>query len=266
MGCWQFTSLGAMKVTFLGTGTSVGIPMIGCDCATCHSRDSRDKRLRTGLLVENGEQRLVVDLSTDFRQQALRAGITRLDAVLITHCHADHVFGLDDLRPLNFRHGPIDVFASDGTWQELKRVFYYIFAARHIGGGLPQVNPQIISGEFSACGLRIQPLPVIHGKSEVTAYRFTDGNRSFAFVTDCNSIPATSLAMLHDLDLLILDALRLKPHPTHLHLAQSLAYVQQLRPRRTLLTHMGHDIRHAEVSRHLPDGVELAYDELQIEV
>ena len=255
-----------MKIVFLGTGTSVGVPMIGCECATCQSKDPRDKRLRTGLLIENGGARLMVDVSTDFRQQALRARLTKLDALLITHCHADHVFGLDDIRPLNFRHGPLDVYASDSTWRELRRVFYYVFEAKHIGGGLPQINPRIINGEFTACGLRVTPVPVIHGKTEVTAFRFDDGQHAVAFVTDCNIIPEASLAQLANLDLLILDALRLKPHPTHLHLEQSLAYIERLRPRRTLLTHMGHDIRHAETSRHLPPGVELAWDELEIEL
>src|ERR1043165_7426504 len=119
-----------MKLTFLGTGTSVGVPTLGCDCATCTSDDPRDKRLRTGLMIENQDQRLIVDISTDFRQQALRAKLHRLDAILITHAHADHVFGLDDIRPLNFRHGPLPVYASETAWRDLRRVFYYIFEAK----------------------------------------------------------------------------------------------------------------------------------------
>ncbi|HZS06062.1 MAG TPA: MBL fold metallo-hydrolase [Blastocatellia bacterium] len=255
-----------MKITFLGTGTSVGVPMIGCECTTCRSEDPRDRRLRTGLLIEHGERRIIVDVSTDFRQQALRAGVTRLDALLITHCHADHVFGLDDVRPLNFRHGPLDVYASESTWEQMRRVFYYIFEAKHVGGGLPQLEPHVIDGEFEVCGLRVTPIPVIHGRSEVTAFRFGDGQHEVAFVTDCNAIPDESLEKLRGLDLLILDALRLKPHPTHLHLEQSLAYIAELQPRRALLTHIGHDIRHKEVNQHLPHGTELAYDELEIEL
>jgi phosphoribosyl 1,2-cyclic phosphate phosphodiesterase len=254
-----------MKITFLGTGTSVGVPMIGCECATCRSSDPRDQRLRTGLLVEHDERKLIVDVSTDFRQQALRAGLTKLEAILITHCHADHVFGLDDVRPINFRHGPVDVYAGEATWRDLRRVFAYIFERKHVGGGLPQLNPHVFAGEFEVCGLRVTPIPVIHGTTEVTAFRFADGAHSVAFVTDCNVIPDASLEKLRDLDLLILDALRLKPHPTHLHLEQSLAYVRQLSPRRTLLTHMGHDLRHAEAGRRLPPGVELAYDQLEVE-
>jgi phosphoribosyl 1,2-cyclic phosphate phosphodiesterase len=255
-----------MKITFLGTGTSVGVPMLGCSCSTCLSDDVRDNRLRTGLLIEHHDQHLVVDISADFRQQALRAGLAKLDALLITHCHADHVFGLDDVRPFNFKHGPLNVYASDRTWRQLRQVFGYIFAAKHIGGGLPQLTPHTITGEFTTCNLRITPIPVIHGKGEVTAFRFNDGVREMAFVTDCNLIPDESLNLLRGLDLLILDALRLKPHPTHLHLEQSLAYVKELAPQRTLLTHIGHDIRHADISRTLPEGVELAYDTLQVEV
>jgi len=255
-----------MKLTFLGTGTSVGVPMIGCRCATCTSDDPRDRRLRTGLLVEHQERRLVVDVSTDFRQQALRAGIDRLDALLITHCHADHVFGLDDIRPLNFRHGPLDTYASESTWRQLRRVFHYIFEREHVGGGLPQITPHTVGAEFETCGLRVTPFPVIHGKGEVTGYRFTDGARTFAFVTDCNEIPAESLTQMRGLDLLILDALRFTPHPTHLHLEQSLAYIAEVAPRRALLTHMGHDIKHLEASRRLPPQVELAYDGLELDL
>ncbi|MBS1812193.1 MAG: MBL fold metallo-hydrolase [Acidobacteria bacterium] len=257
-----------MKLTFLGTGTSVGVPMIGCECATCTSTDSRDKRLRTGLLIEQAGQRLVIDVSTDFRQQALRAGLTKLDALLITHCHADHVFGLDDIRPFNFKHGPIPVFASERTWRDLRRVFYYIFEAKHVGGGLPQVTPETITNfePFFVGDLEITPIPVIHGKGEVTAFRLSNGRASVAFVTDCNQIAPTSLEALKGLDVLILDALRIKPHPTHLHLEQSLAYIEELKPQRTLLTHMGHDIKHSEISRHLPANIELAYDELILEL
>jgi phosphoribosyl 1,2-cyclic phosphate phosphodiesterase len=257
-----------MKLTFLGTGTSVGVPMIGCECITCTSDDPRDKRLRTGLLVEHEGQRLVVDVSTDFRQQALRAGLKQLDALLITHCHADHVFGLDDIRPFNFKYGALSVFASARTWNELRRVFHYIFEAKHIGGGLPQITPHTIHNyqPFDIGNLRVTPVPVVHGKGEVTGFRFSNGRADFAFVTDCNAISEDSLTALESLDLLILDALRLKPHPTHLHLEQSLAYVERLQPRRTLLTHMGHDIKHAEVTPHLPPHVALAYDELVIEL
>lgn len=259
-----------MKITFLGTGTSVGVPMIGCECEVCRSKDPRDNRLRTGLMVETmvegGERRLIVDISADFRQQALREKIDRLDALLITHCHADHVFGLDDIRPINFRHGPVPLYASESTWRGLRRVFFYIFETDYIGGGLPQLIPQVIEGEFETCGLRVTPIPVVHGKGEVTGFRFDDARGSAAFITDCNLIPEKSLEKLRGLDLLIIDALRYKPHPTHLHVEQSLAYIAELKPRRALLTHIGHDIKYEEASRHLPENVALAYDGLQVEL
>ncbi len=259
-----------MKLTCLGTGTSVGVPMIGCRCEVCSSNDPRDQRLRTGLMIENEdggeEKRLVVDISADFRQQALREKIDRIDALLITHCHADHVFGLDDIRPINFRRGAIPLYASESTWRGLRRVFFYVFEREQAGGGLPQIIPHTIAGEFEACGLRITPIPVIHGRSEVTGFRFSDSRGDAAFITDCNEIPEESLEKLRGLDLLIIDALRYKPHPTHLHVEQTLAYIAGLKPRRALLTHIGHDIKHAEASRNMPENVGLAYDGLKIDI
>jgi phosphoribosyl 1,2-cyclic phosphate phosphodiesterase len=255
-----------MRITFLGTGTSVGVPMIGCDCEVCLSDDPRDKRLRTGLMVENDGRRMVIDVSADFRQQALREKIDRLDALLITHCHADHVFGLDDIRPINFRRGPIPVYGSEDTWRGVRRIFSYIFDGEHIGGGLPQLVPHVIEGAFETCGLRVTPVPVVHGKGEVTGFRFGDARAQAAFITDCNLIPDESLKKLRGLELLIIDALRYKPHPTHLHVEQSLAYIAELKPRRALLTHIGHDIKHNEASLRLPENVDLAYDGLSVEL
>ncbi|MBO0719279.1 MAG: MBL fold metallo-hydrolase [Blastocatellia bacterium] len=255
-----------MRITFLGTGTSVGVPMIGCSCQVCRSNDPHDKRLRTGLLIENGEQRLIIDISADFRQQALRERIDRIDALLITHCHADHVLGLDDIRPLNFRQGPIPLFASESTLSQLRRIFHYIFEIKNAGSGLPQVISQTIDGEFEVCGMKVTPIPVIHGQMEVMAFRLSDGSREVAFVTDCNVIPEASLDKLRGLDLLIIDALRYDPHPTHLHLAQTLAYIARVEPRHALLTHVGHDIKYADANQRLPDCVELAYDGLKIDI
>jgi phosphoribosyl 1,2-cyclic phosphate phosphodiesterase len=255
--------LDAMKVTLLGTGTSTGVPSIGCACETCASDDPRDKRLRVSVLVEHDGQTVLVDTSSDFRQQALRVGLKHLDAVLITHCHADHIFGLDDIRPLNFRHGALGVYANERAWVDIRRIFKYVFEPSHFGGGLPQVVPHTVVDGAPFClspDLTVTPLEVIHGRLPVVAYRFNN----FAYATDLSEIPPASLEALRDLDALVLDCLRVKPHPTHLTLESALRYVEQLRPRRTYLTHIAHDIKHARDAKLLPPGVEWAYDGLII--
>lgn len=253
-----------MKLTFLGTGTSTGVPSIGCDCETCLSNDPRDKRLRVSVLIEHGGKKILVDTSIDFRQQALRAKIDFLDAVLITHCHVDHVFGLDDIRPLNFRHGAMGVYANEIAWKDLRRIFQYIFIPNHIGGGLPQLIPHTVEHNSPFCigeDLEITPLEVIHGKLPVIAYRFND----FAYCTDLKTIPPDSLAGLLDLDVLVLDCVRIKPHSTHLCLEEALDYIEVLKPKRAFLTHLNHDILHERDSKLLPDNVQFAYDELVVE-
>lgn len=249
-----------MRITFLGTGTSVGVPSIGCGCATCTSHDPRDNRLRTSVLVtENGRQ-ILIDASTDFRQQALRAGITRLDAVLFTHAHADHCFGLDDVRPIMMKNGAVACYASEITWQGLRRVYEYAF----VTGGYsakPRIEPHTITGPFHTSGLDVEPIEVIHGELPVTAFRIG----GFAYVTDCNHIPNEACERLLGLDLLVIDALRIKAHPTHLTLDAALGYIERLAPGRALLTHISHDIMHSEYESRLPEGVQIAYDGLVVE-
>jgi phosphoribosyl 1,2-cyclic phosphate phosphodiesterase len=252
-----------MKFTLLGTGTSTGVPSIGCGCETCTSDDPRDNRLRVSVLVEHEGWTVLIDTSSDFRQQALRVGLKHLDAVLVTHCHADHIFGLDDIRPLNFRHGALGVYADARAWVDIRRIFKYIFEPTYSGGGLPQVVAHTVEHGAQFClgrGLGVTPVEVIHGRLPVTAYRFND----FAYATDLSEIPPRSLELLRDLDVLVLDCLRLTPHPTHLWLERALAYVEELRPRRAYLTHIAHDIKHARDSALLPGGVEWAYDGLVI--
>src|SRR5918992_234409 len=246
-----------MKLTFLGTGTSTGVPSIGCDCETCTSDDPRDKRLRVSVLVEHAGLQVLIDTSSDFRQQALRHRIRRLDAVLITHCHADHVFGLDDIRPLNFRHGALGIYANEPAWKDLRRIFQYVFEPVHVGGGLPQIVPHtVVNGAPFCIGkqLQVTPLEVIHGRLPVIAYRFND----FAYATDLSEIPPPAMEGLRDLEVLVLDCLRIRAHPTHLSLDRALAYIEELRPRRAYLTHIAHDLKHARDSALLPDGVEFA--------
>ncbi|MCA1566301.1 MAG: MBL fold metallo-hydrolase [Acidobacteria bacterium] len=252
-----------MKFTLLGTGTSTGVPSIGCECETCTSDDPRDRRLRVSVLVEHDGQSVLIDTSSDFRQQALRQKLKRLDAVLITHCHADHIFGLDDIRPLNFRHGALGVYANERAWRDIRRIFQYVFEPSHFGGGLPQVVAHTVVDGAPFClsrDFRVTPVEVIHGRLPVVAYRCND----FAYATDLSEIPPATLEALRGLDVLVLDCLRLTAHPTHLSLERSLAYIEELKPRRAYLTHIAHDIKHARDSALLPSGVEFGYDGLEI--
>ncbi len=260
----RLSTLDYMKLTFLGTGTSTGVPTIGCECETCLSDNPKDNRLRVSILIEHAGKKILVDTSSDFRQQALRAKIKNLDAILITHCHVDHVFGLDDIRPLNFRFGAMGVYANEIAWQDLRRIFQYIFQPTHFGGGLPQLIPHTVEHNSPFCigkDLEITPLEVIHGKLPVIAYRFND----FAYVTDLKTIPESSLDGLRDLDVLVLDCVRIKPHSTHLCLEEALAYIEELKPKRAFLTHLNHDILHDRDSHLLPENVQFAYDELVVE-
>ena len=252
-----------MKVTFLGTGTSTGVPSIGCNCETCISEDHRDKRLRVSALIEHGGQTVLIDTSSDFRQQALRHGLSRLDAILVTHCHVDHIFGLDDVRPLNFRYGPVGLYANDRTWVDIRRIFQYIFQPDHFGGGLPQVIPHTVLNGASFCfgnDLEVTPIEVIHGKLPVVSYRLNN----FAYATDLSEIPRESMERLRGLDVLALDCLRWTPHPTHLWVERALEIVSELKPAKTYFIHMTHDILHARDSKRLPDGVEFAFDGLEL--
>ncbi len=253
-----------MKLTFLGTGTSTGVPSIGCDCETCLSDDFRNKRLRVSILIEHDGKTILVDTSIDFRQQALRANIKYLDAVLITHCHVDHVFGLDDLRPLNFRYGAMGVYANETAWKDLRRIFQYVFQPSHFGGGLPQLIPHTVVNHAPFCfseNLTVTPMEVIHGKLPVVAYRFND----FAYATDLSFIPEDTMDGLRDLDVLVLDCVGLKLHATHLNLDSALLYIEKLKPKRAFLTHLNHSILYERDSKLLPDNVQFAFDELVVE-
>src|ERR1041384_7707165 len=191
-----------MKFTLLGTGTSTGVPSIGCECETCTSDDPRDKRLRVSVLVEHGGGQFLIDTSSDFRQQALRTGLKHLDAVLVTHCHADHIFGLDDIRPLNFRYGALGLYANERAWKDIRRIFQYVFEPSHFGGGLPQIVPHTVVNGAPFClgkDLEVTPLEVIHGRLPVIAYRFND----FAYATDLREIPPATIAGLRDLKVLV---------------------------------------------------------------
>lgn len=250
-----------MRITFLGTGTSVGVPRIACDCAVCRSDDPRNQRLRCSLLVEGDGGTILVDTTPDLRTQALRHGLRRLDAVLFTHAHADHLHGLDDVRCFCFdRDAPLPCYADAATVGRIEQVFDYAFRADN-PSSVPQLSLHVIDGPFGVCGLRVEPVPVLHGPLSVLAFRLG----SFAYVTDCSAIPPASRQCLQGLDTLVLDALRFRRHPTHFCLDEALAAIDELHPRRALLTHIAHDFDHGAVDAGLPDHVRLAYDGLTLD-
>jgi len=251
------------SLTVLGSGTSMGVPTIGCDCAVCHSSDPHDRRTRPSVLVEYNGNVVLIDSTPDFREQAIRECIRRIDAVLYTHAHADHVLGIDDLRPLSFRHKPdkLPLYASQEAADFIRHMFRYIFDADYKFGGLPQVELRTIDGPMELFGANFEPVPVIHGEAEIFGFRFG----SAAYLTDHSDIPESSLVKLRDLDILFLDALRHKPHPTHSTVANSLQIVERLKPKRAFFTHICHDLPHQATNSSLPPNVRLSYDGMKLE-
>jgi phosphoribosyl 1,2-cyclic phosphate phosphodiesterase len=252
-----------MRLTFLGTGTSTGVPTLACRCAVCRSSDPHDQRTRPSLLLEYGGRVVVIDTSPDFRQQALRQNLRRLDAVVFTHDHADHIMGLDDVRVFYFRQQvPIPIYADERTMTSIRRVYKYIFDQDYPYGGLAKLDPHLIEGPFELWGANLIPLQVFHGELPVLGFRFGRA----AYVTDFSSIPDSTVALLEGLDVLILDALRHKPHPSHSTVEQSLAWVNRLKPERAFFTHIAHELGHESTNATLPPQVRLAYDGLSLEV
>ncbi len=263
-----------MRVTVLGSGTSHGVPSIGCDCAVCRSTDPRDRRTRPSILIQlNGGadaafaravRSILVDTSTDLRAQALANDVRRVDAILFTHTHADHIFGLDDVRRYNhMQQGAIACFASAETVRNLRRIFSYVFdVSTQKGGGLPQLSLFEIAGAFTLGGVDIVPVPLLHGTLPVLGFRVG----TFAYLTDCNRIPDASWPLLDGVRTIILDALRHRPHSTHFSLGEAVDVVRRLGAERAYFTHICHDLPHAATCAELPRGVELAYDGLVLEI
>ncbi len=256
-------SASPILLTVLGSGTSMGVPTIGCPCKVCHSSDPHNKRTRPSVLLQYQDRAVIIDTTPDFRTQALRVDLKRLDAVLLTHAHADHILGLDDIRPFNiFQQAPIPVYASRDTLQTVRQTFAYIFRHGEPLSTVPKIELHELDGSIELFGLTIDPIPVLHGPMEVLGFRFG----RCAYLTDFSTIPDASLPLLADLDFLFLDALRHVPHPTHCTVEQALAYVERLKPRRAFFTHVCHDLEHEATNATLPAHVRLAYDGLQLEV
>lgn len=252
-----------IRLTILGSGTSHGVPMIGCDCATCLSDDPRDKRTRPSAFFTIDEQNILIDTSPELRLQAIRSGLHSVAAVLYTHHHADHVTGLDDLRVFNqWQRQALHVHATETTLARLASMFAYAFED---DPDYPSAKPTLltheIDGPFEVAGVTVTPVPLLHGKLPVLGFRIGD----VAYCTDCSEIPESSFPLLRGLDVLILDGLRHTPHPTHFTVAQAIEAAGRIGAGRTYLTHIAHQLRHEETCRELPDGITLAYDGLVIE-
>jgi phosphoribosyl 1,2-cyclic phosphate phosphodiesterase len=252
-----------MIVSFLGSGTSTGVPVVGCSCRVCTSDDPRNKRLRQSVKIETGGKTLLIDTTPDLRLQLLRDPVARLDFILFTHSHSDHLMGLDDIRPFNFRQREvIHAFASPATAKAVRRAFSYIWNETQIGGGKPQLELHEVDGSFTHEGIDIVPIPVLHGEWTILGYRIGP----FAYITDTNGIPEASMKLLEGIDTLALDGLRPAPaHPTHFTIGEAVEAARRIGARATYLIHLTHDVDHGACEASLPENVRLAYDGLRLE-
>jgi len=253
-----------MRVTFLGSGTSTGVPVVGCRCAICTSTNPRNTRLRQSVKIEMNGKYFLIDTTPDLRLQLLQHPIPRLDFILYTHSHSDHLMGLDDIRPFNFRQRePIHAFASASTAKAIRRAFSYIWDATQIGGGKPQLELHEVHAPFTHDGIDITPIHVQHGEWTILGYRIG----AFAYITDTNGIPPASMKLLEGLDVLALDGLRpSNPHPTHFTIPEAIACAREVGAKTTYLIHLTHEVDHDALEATLPEGVKLAYDGLTLDL
>jgi len=249
-------SNGTLTLTIFGSGTSTGVPVLGCGCAVCRSTAAENRRTRCSALLSWSGRNVLIDTATDFRQQALREGVVRIDAVLFSHTHADHVHGIDDLRTLTSPRESIPVYGSPAALATIERVFAYIFTDDAEPGFRPRLALHAVNGPFRLFSQTVIPIPLRHGSGTALGYRVG----SLAYLTDCSAVPDDSLPLLQGLELLVIDALRFTPHRSHLNVAEAIAVAQRLGARRTLLTHLSHEVDHHRHQAGLPNGVEFAYD------
>jgi len=256
-----------LTVTLLGSGTSQGVPMIGCRCAVCQSADPRDKRTRSSIYLAAPQASILVDTTPDLRQQALRENLDHLDAVLFTHPHADHIMGFDDLRRFcEIQGGPLPIYGSAETLGQVERIFHYAFNPRNKVPGYVHVLPHVITGPFELGGIEITPLPVPHGAVSTLGFLFSRaGRRLLAYLSDCASVPEPVRALISGVEVLIIDGLRDKPHPTHLTVAGAVEAALAIGAQRSFITHLTHEKCHADRLRDLPAGIEVAYDGMKFE-
>lgn len=250
-----------VRITFLGTGTSQGVPVIACECSTCISEDSKDKRLRTSILIETEKNTIVIDAGPDFRQQMLREKVRKLDAVLLTHEHKDHIAGMDDLRAFNYRsQAAIDIYAEERVQQAVRNEYYYVFAEK-VYPGVPHMSlHNIDTGIVEINGDQIQPLRIFHYRLPILGFRIGD----MAYITDANYIPEETMERLAGVKYMVINALRKEKHISHFSLGEALNIIEEVSPRKAFITHIGHQMgRHEEVNRELPRHVTLAWDGLQ---
>ena len=248
---------------FLGTGTSTGVPLAGCDCRVCRSPDPHDKRLRSSVLISRGERRVIIDTGPEFRLQCIRAGVMHLDAVVLTHDHSDHLNGLDDLRAYSlFKRRTLPVWASDKTLASIRHRFDYIWNSRQVGGGLPDISLNEITGPFCAAGIDMTPIPIKHGMLDILGYRIGD----VAYMTDISAVPDSSLPLLRDLDTMIISCVRYRFHRTHLNIAGAKRLHALVKPRQTYLTHLTHYFTHKDLITLMPLPITPAHDTLTLQI
>ena len=256
-----------MKVRILGCGTSTGVPVIGCSCSACSSTHPRNKRTRSSIAIEINSKTILIDTSTDLRSQALMSGIARVDAVLYTHYHADHVHGIDDLRSYNRiqNEETIPCYGDRDTIDRIHNAFSYIFAvkgSRNEGGWKPNLETKVIEAPFSLFGTEIIPVSIEHGARSILGFRI----ENFAYLTDCSAIPKESMELLRGTEVVVIGALRQRPHPSHFSIGQALEAAREIGAKRTILTHLGHAVDYEEINPTLPDGAELAFDTMLLEL